>query len=88
MHRGMKQYFILFLAAALALASCRDRGAAPSGWTDTIAVEALVVDDGTTPTERNYVGDIGSEQEVTLSFPLGGTLTRVAVKNGERVAKG
>lgn len=88
MHRGMKQYFILFLAAALTLASCRGRGAAPSGWTDTIAVETLVVDDGATPTERNYVGDIGSEQEVTLSFPLGGTLTRVAVKNGERVAKG
>ncbi|MCR5423858.1 MAG: hypothetical protein K6E93_03735 [Bacteroidales bacterium] len=27
----MKQYFILFLAAALALASCRGRGAAPCG---------------------------------------------------------
>ena len=40
------------------------------------------------PTERNYVGDIGSEQEVSLSFPLGGTLTKVAVKNGDRVVKG
>ena len=40
------------------------------------------------PTERNYVGDIGSEQEVSLSFPLGGTLTKVAVKNGDYVVKG
>lgn len=40
------------------------------------------------PTERNYVGDIGSEQEVSLSFPLGGTLTKVAVKNGDHVVKG
>ena len=40
------------------------------------------------PTERNYVGDIGSEQEVSLSFPLGGTLTKVAVKNGDHVVNG
>ena len=40
-----------------------------------------------TPTERNYVGDIGSEQEVSLSFSMGGTLTKVAVKNGDRVVK-
>lgn len=78
----------VFLAALALLGSCGGRNSAPSGWTDTILVEALVVADGNTPTERNYVGDIGSENEATLSFPLGGTLTKVAVKNGDHVAKG
>ena len=50
-------------------------------------VETMVVGECSTSTERNYVGDIGSEQEVTLSFPLGGTLTKVCVKNGDCVTK-
>lgn len=70
------------------LFSCNGRDKAPAGWTDSILVETLVVGDGNTPTERNYVGDIGSAQEVTLSFPVGGILTKVAVRNGERVVKG
>ena len=31
---------------------------------------------------------IGSEVEVDMSFILGGTLTKVAVSNGEKVRKG
>ena len=68
--------------------SCGGKDKVPSGWSDTILVETLVIGNGNTPTERNYVGDIGSEQEVNLSFPLGGTLTKVAVKNGDYVNKG
>ncbi len=75
-------------ASLLLLFSCGKKDKVPSGWTDTIGVEALVINDGSTPTERNYVGDIESEQEATLSFALGGSLTMVAVKNGDRVTKG
>lgn len=76
------------LCAAMLLCSCGGGDKTQSGWDDSILVETLVVGDGNRPTERNYVGDIGSEQEVSLSFPLGGTLTKVAVKNGDRVVKG
>lgn len=84
----MKQAIIPFLLASLLFCSCVDNGKNRPGWSDSIPVEVLVVDDGTTPTERNYVGDIGSEREVHLSFLLGGTLTKVAVQNGQSVAKG
>lgn len=85
----MNKRLSFFLAASLLLLfSCGKKDKVPSGWTDTIGVEALVINDGSTPTERNYVGDIESEQEATLSFALGGSLTMVAVKNGDRVTKG
>ena len=84
----MKGKISVLFCAVIMLCSCGGKNKVPSGWTDSIMVETLVVGDGNTPTERNYVGDIGSEQEVTLSFPLGGTLTKVAVKNGDHVTKG
>ncbi len=86
----MKRYRSLILTGTitLLLLSCGRNSNVSSGWTDTLWVETLTVGDGSMPTERNYVGDIGSEQEVSLSFPLGGTLTKVAVKNGDYVVKG
>ena len=80
--------FLCLSIPLLLLFSCGKKEKMPSGWTDTIGVETLVVGDGNTPTERNYVGDIASEQEASLSFMLGGTLTKVAVKNGDHVTKG
>lgn len=84
----MKQRIILFLCVTFIFSSCVKKASNTSGWTDTLTVDVLVVNDGTTPTERNYVGDIGSENEMLLSFPLGGTLTKVAISNGQHVAKG
>lgn len=82
------KHLIFFFTCAIVLCSCgRNRGE-HLWWNDSIPVEIIVVDDGRKPSERNYVGSVASEQEVTLSFPLGGTLTKVAVSNGERVTKG
>ena len=85
----MKWYRLILLTGIITLLiSCGRKDNTPSGWDDSILVETLAVRDGNMPTERNYVGDIGSEQEVSMSFPLGGTLTKVAVKNGDHVVKG
>lgn len=84
----MKQVITLIACATLFMWSCHTKQPGDRGWSEAIAVETMVVADADAMTERNYVGDIGSEQEVTVSFPLGGTLTKVAVKNGDRVAKG
>ncbi len=84
----MKQIIISCLLASLLFCSCGNNEKGRPGWSDTIPVEVLVIDDSTTPTERNYVGDIGSEREVQLSFLLGGTLTKVAVQNGQTVSAG
>lgn len=82
----MKHYAFVCLCATALLYGCKDK--TPTGWSDSTPVEIIVVDDGSTPTERNYVGDVGSEKELSLTFPLGGTLTKAAVKNGEYVTKG
>ena len=84
----MKRALLILLCIAALLSSCGEKNKVSTGWSDSILVETIVISDGDTPTERNYVGDIGSEQEVSLSFPMGGTLTKVAVKNGDRVVKG
>ena len=86
----MKQVFtpLLAIVSILFLNSCNRQSKTPDGWTDIIPVKALVVDDSSSPTVRNYVGDITSGREVSLSFPLGGTLTDVPVQNGQHVKAG
>lgn len=84
----MKQLFTLVAAVALCLCSCGKKHHTASGWTDTIPVNVMVVGASDATTERNYVGDISSEKSISMAFPLGGTLTKVNVRNGQRVAKG
>ena len=84
----MKKYFFPFLLGIFILASCGGKDKNRSGWSDSIVVDALVVASGDNAGQRDYVGVIGSEVEVDLSFTLGGTLTKVAVSNGQKVHNG
>lgn len=72
----------------LVVCGCGNGDKKDRGWSDVIEVEAMVVAGGNASNQREYVGSIGSEVEVDMSFTLGGKLTKVAVKNGQRVAKG
>lgn len=84
----MKQPVILAAAVILCLCSCGRKASVSTGWSDTIPVDIMVVGDVDATTERNYVGDISSEKEISLAFTLGGELQKVYVKNGQHVAKG
>ena len=84
----MRNVVCLTALFALVICSCSGGDRRETGWSDTIAVEAVVVGDSESSTDRNYVGSIGSEREVSLSFAMGGRLTRVAVRNGEHVVAG
>ena len=84
----MRFFLCLTAAAALTVCSCSGGKDKSSGWTDTIEVETVVIGNMEASAERNYVGSIGSEREVSLSFALGGRLTKVAVRNGEHVVAG
>lgn len=79
---------ITVFSILLLLAGCGKGKKNNSGWRDSVKVEVLVVSGGTNLSSRDYVGDVGSEAEVDLSFPLGGTLTKISVRNGQRVQKG
>ena len=84
----MRRIFISLLLVIPVLTGCNGGDKGNSGWSDTIVVEAMVVSDGNNTGEREYVGEIGSEVEVDLGFALGGKLTKVTLKNGDKVRKG
>ncbi len=76
----MKQYLSIVACVVALLPSCKTKHTSAGGWTDSILVEVMKVDSTDAATERKYVGDVGSEQEATLSFVLGGRLTKEKVK--------
>lgn len=76
------------LVALTLLVSCGGKSTGTGGWSEAIAVAVTVMADGQSATDRNYVGTVESEKEIDLCFPLGGTLTNVAVSNGQSVKKG
>ena len=83
----MKHTIPLLLCCIALLCGCNGKQV-DSRWSDTITVHGLIVSNGNNTGQRQYIGDIGSEVEVNLSFILGGTLTKVNVSNGQNVCKG
>lgn len=77
---------ILFLALGLlALTSCTKKVVTEVA---PLRVDVMTINAGVDTTIRNYVGSVESETKVNLSFRLGGTLTELNVRNGERVRAG
>lgn len=80
----MKKFvFYVFL---LALASCGSD--APKHQAEPLRVGTLVVAPASDVDVKTYVGTIEEERSVALSFPLGGTLARTAVREGQAVVRG
>ena len=74
--------------AALVLMGCGKKKAQKQTFDPTIPVEISVISQTSDNNLRNYVGTTKSEMEIPLSFPLGGKLTGIYVKNGQHVKKG
>ncbi len=79
---------IILILLTLAMVGCGRKASKKQQFDPTIPVTVQVVGDSNEVDSRNYVGTVRSERQVTLSFPLGGTLTAVYVHNGQRVRKG
>lgn len=80
--------FLLTALSALLLIGCSKKKAQKRTFDPTLPVEISVIEQSNDNSFRNYVGSVKSEMELPLSFPLGGTLTGVYVKNGQHVKKG
>ena len=80
--------FSYWILPLLLLGACTTGRQKPTGWNDTIPVRYIIVGNVEASAGRNYVGAIGSEREVSLSFPMGGVLTKVCVRNGQHVSAG
>ena len=70
------------------MVGCGKKATKEQQFDPTIPVRVQVVGDSNEVDFRNYVGTVRSERQVSLSFPLGGTLTEIRVRNGQRVRKG
>ena len=67
---------------------CGNKKAQKQTFDPTLPVEISVISQSNDNNLRNYVGTIKSEMKLPAAFPLGGTITRIYVKNGQHVKKG
>lgn len=85
----MKYKTLLITAlSALLLIGCGNKKAQKQTFDLIIPVEISVIEQSNDNNLRNYVGTTKSEMELPVSFPLGGKLTGIYVKNGQHVKKG
>ena len=85
----MKYKTLLITAlSALLLIGCGNKKAQKQTFDPIIPVEISVIEQSNDNNLRNYVGTTKSEMELPVSFPLGGKLTGIYVKNGQHVKKG
>ena len=85
----MKYKTLLITAlSALLLIGCGNKKAQKQTFDPIIPVEISVIEQSSDNNLRNYVGTTKSEMELPVSFPLGGKLTGIYVKNGQHVKKG
>jgi RND family efflux transporter MFP subunit len=85
----MKYKTLLITAlSALLLIGCGNKKAQKQTFDPIIPIEISVIQQSNDNNLRNYVGTTKSEMELPVSFPLGGKLTGIYVKNGQHVKKG
>lgn len=85
----MKHKTLLITAlSALLLIGCGNKKAQKQTFDPILPVEISVISQSNDSNLRNYVGTTKSEMELPVSFPLGGKLTGIYVKNGQHVKKG
>ena len=84
----MKIRHLLLIPLSLLLIGCGDKSNKNQKYAPTIPVNIAVVEVSNDDNYRNYVGTLKSEVKISLSFPLGGSITDIYVRNGQKVQKG
>lgn len=77
----------LMALLALAVASCNNKKNAPTP-PPPVRVAVITVGEGEASAGREYSGTVVSAQTTLLSFSVGGTVTSLAAKEGQKVTKG
>ena len=85
----MKKLYLGILAlSVLALVGCNRKSKYAYLSDAPLPVEIEVVQATSNPVTNTYVGEIVAKSDIPLVFPLGGQLTSLQVKSGERVKEG
>ncbi len=83
----MKRIYIV-LSAAVLLMGCVKKSKYSYLTDKPLPVEIEVVGESSRMVEDTYVGEIRPQTDISLVFPLGGQITGIYVKSGERVRSG
>lgn len=84
----MKSFNFFIILTVLLLTNCSEKKSRKQHIDPVIPVDIEVIKNSDENSFRNYVGTVKSEMKLPVSFPLGGTLTGVYVKNGQHVKRG
>ena len=84
----MRFKHLLIVPISLLLMGCGENKDKNQNYTPVIPVEITVANVESDVDFRNYIGTLQSEMKIALSFPLGGTITEIYVRNGQKVKKG
>lgn len=84
----MRLKHLMLIPLSLLLIGCGENADKKPKYDPVIPVQIDVVDYDDGNSYRNYVGSLKSEMKISLSFPLGGSITDIYVQNGQKVKKG
>lgn len=84
----MKIKYLMLIPLSILLMGCGDNKDKNQNYDPVIPVSVQVLNYADDTNFRNYVGSLKSEVKMSLSFPIGGELTRIYVHNGQKVKKG
>jgi membrane fusion protein, multidrug efflux system len=80
--------FLIMVILAFGIARCNEKTKAATATDDTIAVKVQPVITTTYAPVIKYTGMMASTSEAKLSFKIGGIISKIYVKEGDRVTKG
>lgn len=84
----LKQLFVLCLCGVLVLVHGSCKHEPPKRELPPVAVEVLAIDTVSGGLTRTYVGEVEENLSVAMSFPAGGRVERVYVREGDYVRAG
>lgn len=84
----MRRRILIWALAGLCVVGVGCKRKAPQQAVSPVEVEVLVVDTVRGGLTRTYVGEVEEKLSVALSFPTGGRVERVYVREGDRVTAG
>ena len=84
----MKQSILLIVSVAVLLAGCSRKSKYAYLTDKPLPVEIEVVGESSQIVENTYVGEIRPKTYISLVFPIGGQVTGIFVKSGDRVRTG
>lgn len=84
----MQRILLSLTVAVLCLATTGCKRNHPQECSTPISVEVMLVDTVSGSQTRTYVGEVQENASVSVSFPMGGRVERVYVREGDRVREG